>query len=369
MLAGLGHEIFVIKTNAEINKELNTVYDFKKLNVQVENISIPTNVSQLIKAIVVNPVSFLKAFSFDFKQFKKEFAASLSKIVLNKIDPDIVHFEFSGIGVKFLPLLKNLKAKKIVSCRGTSEKVKLLTDVQRQKDIKILFENVDAIHCVSSDMQRTIVPYCSNNQKVFVNRPAIDAEFFLPPANKTDNSVTQILSIGRFTFQKGYLIGLLAIKELVNKNIEIEWKIAGDGPQKEELLFHIHELGLKNHVQLLGNKNKNEINTLLDTSDIFMLTSFYEGIPNVILEAMSKELPVVTTRCGGVEEVIDNGTDGFIAELYDHHQVADYMSQLISNKALQINMGKAARMKIVKHFTLQHQATIFEEHYKNLLSK
>jgi colanic acid/amylovoran biosynthesis glycosyltransferase len=367
-LAQRGHTIHVVKTSNEASKELESVYNFAALDIHVYNLAVPASFGELIKAIVAHPLYFVQSLSTNAKTFKQKFANKLYQSVFSKISFDIIHFEFSGVGVNFLSLIDNLQGKKVVSCRGTAEKVKLLTDVQRQKNLATLFSKVDAIHCVSTDMQHTVAPYCNDSSKFFVNRPAIDAQFFLPATDKPTNNVLQIITIGRFTFQKGYLIGLLAIKQLVSKGINLQWNIIGDGPQKEELQFHINELQLASHVNLLGKKNKNEVNDLLNAADLFLLTSFYEGIPNVVLEAMSKQLPVVTTRCGGVDEVIENGVDGFIAELYNHQQLAGLIENLATNTSLRIQMGKAAREKILQAFTIERQMNVFEEEYGKLLA-
>jgi colanic acid/amylovoran biosynthesis glycosyltransferase len=109
--------------------------------------------------------------------------------------------------------------------------------------------------------------------------------------------------------------------------------------------FHIHELKLQNHIVLHGKKNKNEVSDWINKSDIFLLTSVYEGIPNVVLEAMAMELPVVTTKSGGVDEVIEHGVDGFIAPLYDIETVSNLLEKFIQDKQLALTMGKAARQK------------------------
>jgi colanic acid/amylovoran biosynthesis glycosyltransferase len=113
----------------------------------------------------------------------------------------------------------------------------------------------------------------------------------------------------------------------------------------EEMIFHIHELKLQNHIVLHGKKNKNEVSDWINKSDIFLLTSVYEGIPNVVLEAMAMELPVVTTKSGGVDEVIEHGVDGFIAPLYDIETVSNLLEKFIQDKQLALTMGKAARQK------------------------
>ena len=91
---------------------------------------------------------------------------------------DVIHFEFSGLAISYQDAIKKLNAKTVVSCRGTAEKVKPLTDVNRKKKLTTLFEQVSAIHCVSNDMAETIQLYGADAKKIFVNTPAIDSTVF-----------------------------------------------------------------------------------------------------------------------------------------------------------------------------------------------
>ncbi len=363
-LAKKGHEITVVRTNNFVPEDIFKVYDFASYPIKIVDCIIPTSPSSLFKQVIKQPVLFFKSFSFNFNEFKRNYLKHLYKNIFESINADIVHFEFSGLAVNFLPAFEYIQAKKVVSCRGSAENVKLLSDKVRQLAIVDVFNKVNAIHCVSNTIKETILPYCSQADKIFINHPSIDTDFFYPSTNAKTNVVMQILSVGRMTFQKGYIFGMLAMKELLNNGIQFKWTIVGDGPLKDEMLFHIHELGLTEQVILAGAKNRNEINQLLDTSDIFLLTSVTEGLPNVILEAMSKELPVVATKAGGVVEVIEDGVDGLLAELYDVKQIAQQIQSLIQNTPLQKQLGKAARTKIINQFNIHKQMDVFQNQYQ-----
>lgn len=367
-LANAGAEIHVIALQENFSKELFKLYKFSSFkNLQIHYLKFPKNKKDFIFFLFKNPVAFTHFFSENVKQSISNLANKVLLSIIKKNNFDIVHFEFSGVAVNFLNILPQIKAKKIVSCRGSAEKVKPLTQPERKEKLKKVFEAVDAIHCVSDDMKNTIAPYCKQLNKVFVNRPAIDIAFFTPHPQKKEENCTNILTIGRFTFQKGYLIGLLAIKKLIDKGIKLKWNIIGDGDLYEEMVFHIHTLQLQQYVFLLGKKNKEEVNEWINKSDIFLLTSVYEGIPNVVLEAMAMQLAVVTTNCGGVEEVIEHGKDGYIAPLYDIDNIAELLETLINNKTLAQELGENARTKIIDSYTLQRQVNVFIETYTKIL--
>ncbi|HEY6975704.1 MAG TPA: glycosyltransferase family 4 protein [Chitinophagaceae bacterium] len=286
---------------------------------------------------------------------------------INSFSPEIIHFEFSGVALAFLNHIDKLKGGKVVSCRGTGENVNLLLNTERQENLKKLFEKVDAIHCVSSALKSTVLSYCRQTEKLFVNNPAIDTQLFQRKKSYREEPILTILSVGRFIFQKGYFIGLLAIKKLNEYNKNFKWVIAGSGPQCEEILFHVHQMNLHDYVILVGNKNREEIIELYNEASIFFLPSVTEGIANVVLEAMSMELPVVSTRCGGMEEAIIHGENGLLSNVYDHISLAERLAELLVNCQLRKRLGKTARKTVVEKFDLNEQINKFEKVYYQLI--
>ena len=366
-LANRGHQVHVMCYKKYQLKDVFQNYQVNVSNIAVYEIGLRKSISSFIGTFFSMPSVFFSSISFSFQRFKKNYERNYYVKLINQIDFEIIHFEFSGIGVNFLPVIDRLKGFKVVSCRGTAEKVKLLVHDKRKDALTHLLRKVDLIHCVSEDIKKTILPYCNRPEKIFINTPAVDIQFFKPTSVKPAKDFIKLFSVGRIEFVKGYLIGLLAVKELVDKGYHIHWDIVGAGTELEEMQFHIINLKLTEHVTLLGKKTREEVNINLDSADIFILTSYSEGLPNVVLEGMSKELPVVTTRCGGVEEIIDHGIDGFIVDLYDHSGIAHYVEQLINDTTLQIKIGKAAREKIIAKFTVEKQIDTFEKYYRSLL--
>jgi len=241
--------------------------------------------------------------------------------------------------------------------------VKLNNDINRKEELVKLFSIVSNIHCVSGNMAKTISPYVTDVAKVFINRPAVPIEIFTREKDYLPGDEINILSIGRLTFQKGYLIGLLAIKELIAVFPNVKWHIVGDGPQKEELLIHIQNLGLSDHVILAGKKDRKEVLGFYEQTDIFFLPSVSEGIANVVLEAMSMELPVVSSDCSGMPEVITDALNGYLANNYDHKMMAEKLAMLCSDFEMRKKIGQMARQRIIEDYTLDRQISLFEKIY------
>ena len=362
-----GHKLTVIKNQHSGKVNTSHLPLVKDAKIEILSFIDIASIKDLLKAAVKKPTSLLSSFSFNSARFKRNYKAKRQMSLLLKHPYDIIHFEFSGLAVSYIDAIKNLKGKTVVSCRGTAEKVKTISQPGRAEKLAVLFTEVSSIHCVSEDMATTIKPYCKDSEKIFVNRPSIDAGIFeRTKPYKSSGSTIVILSIGRFTFQKGYLLGLMAVKELKNKGFQFTWKIVGDGPQLEEIQYYIHSLGLKEYVQLVGKKNRDEVLELYNTVDIFFLPSVYEGIANVCLEAMAMELPIVATKSGGMEEVIQQGEDGLLAEVYDTADMARQLFSIMNDFEKRKKIGINARKKILDQFTLQRQANVFEEQYYTL---
>src|SRR5437762_1787966 len=117
-------------------------------------------------------------------------------------------------------------------------------------------------------MAAAIQPYKASWDKIFINRPAVDLVFFCRKRDYGNTDRIQILSIGRLVFQKGFMIGMLAMVELLKWFSNFEWIIIGDGPEDEELLFNIHLSKLHNHIKLGGKKDRQEVLELYETTDI-----------------------------------------------------------------------------------------------------
>ena len=367
-LALKGHRVHVVCHKKNLGRDSFSKYDIESAKIKVHVLSLSKTVRSVLSSFFESPTVFFQSLSFDKKTFRKLYIHNYYIRFFGKIKYDVIHFELSGLGISFLPIIDELKGKKVVSCRGSSEKAKLQIEHKRKELLSSLFRKVDLIHCVSEDMKKSITPYCGDTEKIFVNTSAIDIVFFNSNKPKANNTIVKIISVGPLSYQKNYLTGFLALKILAEKGHQFHWQIVGEGSQLEELQFHAFNLSLQEHVSFINKRNKDEIKALLEESDIFLMTSVFEGIPNILLEAMAMQLPAVSTRCGGVEEVIDHGIDGFIAELYDPGTVADQLAPLMKSSELRNAIGTAARKKVEAGFVLEEQTKTFEKKYRSLFS-
>ncbi len=154
----------------------------------------------------------------------------------------------------------------------------------------------------------------------------------------------RVLSVGRLSYQKGF-DRLIDAWKIVNSFFP-DWQlhIRGDGDKREELQEQITDLGLDNSVRLLPAISN--IGAEYLQSSIYVMSSRYEGMPMVLLEAMSYGLPVVSFAClCGPKDVISDGSDGLLCEDGNIKELANAVLILIRNAEQRKAMGREARMK------------------------
>jgi colanic acid/amylovoran biosynthesis glycosyltransferase len=363
-----GHKVTVFGSTMPSDHSAEKLYGLNEYkNLQMFNLNFKSSLLNFLRTFFLYPGSFLNSFHPNLSVFRRRLHINLCKASTNRHHCDIYHFGYSGTAIFYQELFDSFKGKTVISCRGTAENVKLVTEKERVKKLKELFKKADKIHCVSCSMAQTIKKYGAPSDKIFVNHPAIDTDFFIRNSSYTQHKQVVILSIGRLVFQKGFMIGLLAVKELKEKYSSFVWKIAGEGPELEELTSHVHSLGLTDHVKLLGKKDRNEIKKLYEDADIYFLPSVSEGLANAVLEAMSMSLPVVSSDVGGMTEAITHNADGKLCKNYDYEEMAQQLLELCGNFELRKKLGEAARLTAVQRFDIKRYIDVFEENYYYLL--
>ncbi len=203
-----------------------------------------------------------------------------------------------------------------------------------------------------------------NEEKIKVIYNGIHLE---PVHVRANNGECPVIGfVGRLEEQKGINFLLEAISLLNNKRVKL--LIIGDGKEKESLKLKAEELKINNCVEFLGRKENAW--DYMKNFDIFVLPSLWEGMPNVVLEAMSQEKIVITTNVGGIPEMIINGENGFLIEPANSKQLSkkiEYALSLPEQEKRRIEEN--ARKTVEKNFSIDRMVKEYEELYKSLLDK
>jgi glycosyltransferase involved in cell wall biosynthesis len=165
-----------------------------------------------------------------------------------------------------------------------------------------------------------------------------------------------ILTVGQLKERKGFAYLVEACQALKARGLDFECRIVGEGPLRPELEEQIRRLGLEGRVHLLGALPHEEVIEQYQQATVFALPAVLgsdgdrDGIPNVILEALSMELPVVSTRHSGVPEVVEDGIDGLLVEPADSQALAVALERLICDGEMRSALGSAGRKIVAERF-------------------
>lgn len=284
-----------------------------------------------------NGKTFLnKLIHYPFKQWKHK--ARLTAL-LKELRPDIVISMFCN-DASFIPSIKD-GSKKILEIHFSRFKrlqygrkgLWRLADWWRYKtDAKVVSRFDKFVVLTHEDKE-----YWGNlrNMCVIPNARTFEAN---QPATL---EAKKVVAVGRLNHQKGFdrLIDAWSIVD----NVVSGWKlqIVGDGELREQLQYNIRELGLSNQINI-GRAEKDMVSVYKDAS-ILAMSSRYEGLPMVLLEAQAAGLPIVSFDCKcGPKDVIENGVDGFLVEDGDIEQLAQKLVVLMQDANLRKQMGSAA---------------------------
>jgi glycosyltransferase involved in cell wall biosynthesis len=160
-----------------------------------------------------------------------------------------------------------------------------------------------------------------------------------------------ILSAGRLSEQKGFIHLIKTGKIAKEYNNDWIFLIAGKGRLKNYLLQEIKKYELENYVKIIGFYE--DIFPLLKAADVFVLSSLFEGMPNVVMEAMSIGKPVIATDVNGTRELMVDGETGFIVPSQNPQVIYDKLFILLSDEQLCKKMGKAGKKRVETKFTYE----------------
>lgn len=190
-----------------------------------------------------------------------------------------------------------------------------------------------------------------------------------PRKSNIETNIKQKITIGTvalFKKQKNYPLFIDLCKSIALKYDKINFISVGDGPEFKKMSHYAKENNLDGKLNFVGNSiDAGKI--MKENIDIFILTSYKEGLPNVVMEAMSFGIPVISTNVGGVNELIEHKKTGFLVPSNDLKGLVDYCSQLIKSTKLRQEIGDNGRRFIKDQFSSKKMVNEFEVIFNKLL--
>ncbi len=199
-------------------------------------------------------------------------------------------------------------------------------------------------------------------QVIYAGLPALPR---CGPGHRQEDRRRVIGAACRLVALKGIVHLLRAVASLRSQVPDLGLEIAGAGPEQGALETETRRLGLTEVVAFLGWQT--EVEALMARWDVFALPSLEEGFPIAGLEAMAAGLPVVGTTVGGIPELVEDGTTGYLVRPGDALALADCLRPLLLDQSLRQRMGEAGRLRVQEHFTAERMVGEISEIYDRLL--
>jgi glycosyltransferase involved in cell wall biosynthesis len=269
--------------------------------------------------------------------------------------PDIFHIQWA----------KNVKL--ILSLRGAHINYSPLADKNLANMYRNSFPKLDAFHAVSKAIAIEAELYGASANKIFVIYSGLKLTTVLPKY-EVMKSKLRILTVGRFHWKKGYHNLLTAIALLKENGQSVVVTLIAQGEMPEEILFQLHDLNLVENVIWIKGLPHEDVLKKMKQHDVLVLPSSEEGVANVVIEAMNEGLPVITTDCGGMSEVVINDVNGLIVPVRNPQALAEALSnfsELRPNKIDQLR--KNAHQTIANQFNIEKSMIEFAEMYNKVL--
>lgn len=232
---------------------------------------------------------------------------------------------------------------------------------------------IDRMLTVSNSIRETLLQAGVKEQLVQVVYEGVDLKWIdsLPlPESESWGPGPVIGTVAHLSHEKGHdtlLEALAILKKRIGPLAAFQAVIVGEGERRGFLERLVRKLDLEDLVHFTGFRTNAE--ALMKGFDVFCLPSLSEGLSSAILAAMACRLPVVSTRVGGIPELVIDGETGFLVPPSDHVALAEALARLIADPALRLACGTAGRKRIESLFTVEKKLGATEWAYSKLLEE
>lgn len=214
-------------------------------------------------------------------------------------------------GVAAYLLARLLGKKFILKVHGSDINVAAESKL-RAWQIGFIASRSDGVLAVSNALKRRLLELGVAEEKVSVLYNGVDHQLFNVENCSAINAGCQVLYVGNLKKEKGVLELVAAFEQVLERHPQAQLVYAGAGECFDEIKIQLKQRNLAQSVELLGSVNHCDLPQLMARATMIVLPSYNEGVPNVLLEAMSSGKPVVATRVGGIPEIVVEGVTGIL---------------------------------------------------------
>lgn len=377
-----GHEVKIFVRDLLKISESSQIDLIKKYDLNSKIIKlVPNRKNNLFKLMSRHIVFYSKIIYklWRMENFKVKFSNLDNFLLLlnfKGMSDQICHAQFGDNG-KYIALAKKLGISQcllMTTFHGYDVSLDYVPENFRSKYYDDLFTYGNLFTVNTPFLASELIKLGCPHDRLKVVPMGVDTNFFTPKDTNYNDKII-LLSVGRLIRLKSFDYGILAVSELLKLGLEIEYRIIGDGDDRNKLEQLVSALCIDNHVSFLGSLSQQEVLNNMRESDVFLMTSTFdesgrrEAQGVVLAEAQSCGIPICGFRSGGVPYAVLEGRTGLLAEESNIDEFIDNLTVLISDKELREQFGQNARKFVIENYSLDKMRITFSELYSELLAK
>lgn len=328
---------------------------------------------QVILLIIKNPIRLLKLMSYFNSEIKINPRGKINWLIkvlpVANYLPDIFHIQWAKALEEWIFLKEIFGTRIVLSLRGSHITYSPLSNENLAKSYIALFPKVDCFHAVSESIAAEANKYLPVKKNIKVIYTGVDIKK-LDQYRRNNRSVIksfQFISVGRYHWIKGYQYAITALKYLVDDGYNCDYTIISKGKPSEEILYLTNYFELNERVNFIICNNQQEVYHYMKISDCLLLPSVEEGVANVVIEAMSIGLPVISSNLSGMREIIIDESNAMLFKSRNSKDLKSKMRKIIELKKEKRDQIVAnARISIKKNHSLEKLSAEMLEMYNGL---
>ncbi len=289
-------------------------------------------------------------------------------LALTALRPGLVHFHSAGVARDCLRVTAAIRSAVLVSLTGQDLNMVRLDDPEYYSRV---WDAAHLLHVPDEGMwRRALRRGCPPDGRRAFIPPAASTSYFDPSdvgPSRDAGERLRVLSVGPLVWAQGLEHALHAARILLDRGVDFEYRIVGDGEHLPAVTFARYQLGLEERVELRAPGGPDALRAELRRADVFLNAAVAEGFTEAVAEAHAMGLPVVASERGVLDASMSDDA-ALVAPRRDPHALAENLARVAGDPDLRRRLGERGRARVTQDFDLPQQLARFEELYRDLLA-
>lgn len=278
--------------------------------------------------------------------------------VFKAYSPDVIHTHLYVVKYTLIPSIIKRIPVKIHTVHNIAEKELNSIGIKVQHIAYKYFKYKPV--SISSSISKSIQKLYRLKSDIPLINNGIDIDKYYIKKSDPESKIINLIHVGRFSPQKNHNMLIDAFNLIVKERSDVRLTLVGDGELREVIEKKVQHLGISDYVDFLGVRK--DIPNLLSNSDVFLMSSEWEGLPLTLLEAMASGLPIVATNVGGIPDVVEEEINAILVPNKDHKVFYQAIKTVTDDYNMRKSMGEKS-YELSRGFDIRLTEKKYEELY------